>query len=876
MDPKPINHAEVVAGFTGENTVLAELVLPPNVSPDARNIDYSDATIRKRRGFARVSPHAFLPGSLLCDDATGMTHTRISAYNFAGAFSIQFLMRVLELPSVESVILDTTNGSTGFKFALLANGSFKLTAYDGGGTPVVLSGTSGMALVNGFNWVSIHYDPASAGFELYFIVNRDGAADSPITSMTGHTISTRATWAWYAAPDGKWLIDEIRIWNIANPSSIVSTQSGINATTTGLVGYYKFNTPASAGVDSDSNANTATVAARSYDLSGYYQYASYNPVVTGLHPVDVSGVYSKVLVTSTSFVSVYDAPTGNITYLRALPASSNNRWTHDALNGITVIVNDGQDNYRYDPTNGLAVLSPTTWSNASITITDSGSGGTPPDGGNGVYQYLFRWRNSATGDEGAATSPITGTSIGNQLNIANIPTTTQLGVDQVRIYRTTVGGGTFFYLTDISNGTTTYADDGTPALSSTLYDERYGKAPAAACVANFNNMILLGDDSTVYASEIGSTGRHYAFNTITLGNGDGGKITACIAVSGVCVFFKTNGIYAVNGYSPTGLSGQKLFSGQGAVHASAVCASDQAVYYLTQTGICRLPLPVGSQSPEEITVQSFRGLFDNFSESNRKQASLAFDQRNRRLYASFVSGSEPVMLCYNEKTGAWSRQEIQADCLAYFALNGDVPSMFMGWRGYFCQLNKGNSDGVQVGNSSYSTSGAATASGSGVITDSGASFPTDGGGLAGCVVSLINNSTGVYTDYTIRSNTKTTITFTPAASVSNGHQYRIGRINGYWSSPKILLNGKGDGKFAIHRVNVWQRPQSSAKTLNVSLEFDADTIVTTDTALTTSYMTTVVPANSGSRVSIKFQNQNPDEPFEVEGFQFLSREGSTR
>lgn len=875
MDPKPVTHAEVIAGFKGENTVLSDLVLPPTVSPDARNIDYRDGTIRKRKGFARVSPHAFLPGSLLCDDATGMSHTKISAYNFAGAWRIDFLLKVLELPAAESNILDATNGATGFKVAITSAGELKFYIRDGGGTLVTLTGATGDVVLNGFHWIGVYYDPAQVGDEAGYELLRSGLGTGGDATCTGHAISTRATWNWYANPTGTWLVDEIRIWDgygMTPPENIQTTTAGINPTTTGLVGYYKFDTVASAGADSDSNGNTGTVAARSYDLSGAYVYASYNPLVTGIHPVDVSGVYSKVLITSPQFISLYDAPTDTATYLRSLNSSSNNRWTHDALNGVTVLVNDGQDNFRYDPTNGLAVLSPSDWSNGSMTIGTTA--GTAPDGGAGTYSYIFRWRNSNTGDEGAISSPKTQASGAASILISSIPVSTELGVNTVRIYRTTVGGGTYYFLKDLANGTTTYTDDGTDILSSTLYDERYGKAPAAACVANFNNMILLGDGSTVYASEIGSTGRHYAFNTVTLGNGDGGKISACIAVSGVCVFFKTNGIYAVNGYSPTGLSSQKLFAGQGAVHASAVCASDEAVYYLTQTGICRLPLPAGQGAPEEITVQSHRSLFESFTDANRKQCSMEFDMRNRRLYASFVSGTEPVTLCYNEKTGAWSRQELPADSLRYFAMNGAVPSMYMGWRGYFCKLDTGDSDGVQVGSSTYSTSGTTTSSGSSKVNDSTASFPITGGGLAGCTLTLVSGST--YTDYTIRSNTATQLSITPAVSVASGAVYKIGRIDAYWTSPKLLLNGKGDGKIALHRMNVWQRVQSVAKNLTVSSEYDGDGATKSEDIQTNAALTTTYLPNSGHRLSVKFRNRNPDEPFEVEGFQFLAREGSTR
>jgi hypothetical protein len=92
----------------------------------------------------------------------------------------------------------------------------------------------------------------------------------------------------------------------------------------------------------------------------------------------------------------------------------------------------------------------------------------------------------------------------------------------------------------------------------------------------------------------------------------------------------------------------------------------------------------------------------------------------------------------------------------------------------------------------------------------------------------------------------------------------------------MLINGKGDGKVSLHRINLWQRQQSVAKDLTVITECDGDTETKTDTASTSLSIQTVTPVNTGHRVSVRLQNYNPDEPFEVEGFQLMLREASTR
>ena len=90
----------------------------------------------------------------------------------------------------------------------------------------------------------------------------------------------------------------------------------------------------------------------------------------------------------------------------------------------------------------------------------------------GTYQYKFTYYNSTLGTRSNANTTAASVSPSSQRvdlgGVTAIPTSAQTGVDKVEIWRTTAGGSTFFKLTEINNGTSTYEDnDADTALSAT-------------------------------------------------------------------------------------------------------------------------------------------------------------------------------------------------------------------------------------------------------------------------------------------------------------------------------------------------------------------------------------------------------------------------
>lgn len=106
------------------------------------------------------------------------------------------------------------------------------------------------------------------------------------------------------------------------------------------------------------------------------------------------------------------------------------------------------------------IVAPTT---APTFDADSGTGIT------GTYSYVYTYYNSVSGHESSA-SPISADRVvvNKTINLSGLVASADPQVDKIHIYRTTTGGATYFYLAEISNGTTTYADNiNDTALGST-------------------------------------------------------------------------------------------------------------------------------------------------------------------------------------------------------------------------------------------------------------------------------------------------------------------------------------------------------------------------------------------------------------------------
>lgn len=109
---------------------------------------------------------------------------------------------------------------------------------------------------------------------------------------------------------------------------------------------------------------------------------------------------------------------------------------------------------------------------APTFAADSGTGIT------GTFQYKFAYKNSTSGHVSTASSASASHTVANKtINLTGLTASADSQVDKIRIYRTTDGGSIFFFLAEIDNGTTTYADSTADASLGTEEAPLYNDVP---------------------------------------------------------------------------------------------------------------------------------------------------------------------------------------------------------------------------------------------------------------------------------------------------------------------------------------------------------------------------------------------------------------
>lgn len=108
---------------------------------------------------------------------------------------------------------------------------------------------------------------------------------------------------------------------------------------------------------------------------------------------------------------------------------------------------------------------------ANTFDADSGTGLT------GTFSYKYAYVNSSSGHISTASAASADRTVANKtINLSGLTASADSQVDKINIYRTTNGGAIYFYLTQINNGTTTYADTTADADLGTdeapLYNDR--------------------------------------------------------------------------------------------------------------------------------------------------------------------------------------------------------------------------------------------------------------------------------------------------------------------------------------------------------------------------------------------------------------------
>lgn len=182
--------------------------------------------------------------------------------------------------------------------------------------------------------------------------------------------------------------------------------------------------------------------------------------LSGDVPTRLFNYYNCVARTNSMLVSagtkLYEVDTaGNAS---TIATGFTDGWVGDFLNygSEAFIAGDSPKIYNGTTVRKWGIAGPAA---ANTYGADSGTGLT------GTYQYKYTYVNSVSGHESNASEASLARTVSNKtINLTGITASVDPQVDKINLYRTTAGGAIYFYLGQIDNGTTTYAD----SISDTL------------------------------------------------------------------------------------------------------------------------------------------------------------------------------------------------------------------------------------------------------------------------------------------------------------------------------------------------------------------------------------------------------------------------
>lgn len=209
--------------------------------------------------------------------------------------------------------------------------------------------------------------------------------------------------------------------------------------------------------------------------------------------------------------------------------------------------------------------------------------------GIGTYKYVYTYYNIVDGVE-SPPSPLVSvtTTSGNQkVSLSNIGKSTDPQVTHKRIYRTVVGGSTYYRVADITNRTTTYTDT-TPdaSLGTTLKTENFAEIPKTSIFTIHNERIYMSGNlenpNKVYYTEpfyphfYNEAYNYFDFN---------GTIKALATIDNGLFIFEKYKHWKYAGLSPTNMTPIVMSEYEGCTNPYGVTYINKNPVWVSNTGI---------------------------------------------------------------------------------------------------------------------------------------------------------------------------------------------------------------------------------------------------------------------------------------------------
>lgn len=251
----------------------------------------------------------------------------------------------------------------------------------------------------------------------------------------------------------------------------------------------------------------------------------------------------------------------------------------------------------------------------------------------GTYLYALTFYNPIDGVESppSPSASVTIASAEKRIRITAISMSTDAQSDQKRIYRTVVGGVTYYRVTTISNVTTTYTDLVTDAsLGTVLPTLDYTSIPNTSIFLLFNDRIYMAgnliDPYRLYFSE--ALYPHY-YNAATNYFDFDIAITALSKTPNGIVVFERTKLWFLAGTNPYNFSRMQISNTVGCTNPYGVCSVEGSIVFISDYGIFVF-------DGTNVTMLS-KKINKALLGKNIDSAALEYDAFNRRLYVTVAS-----------------------------------------------------------------------------------------------------------------------------------------------------------------------------------------------------------------------------------------------
>ncbi len=407
------------------------------------------------------------------------------------------------------------------------------------------------------------------------------------------------------------------------------------------------------------------------DSGYYYKTSSVDEFVVG----SGGSLYKKN--TDGTWTSIYTATNSDFSFA----------VIHDRL----FIVNGVDDNKKWDGTNltNVGIQAP-----SSAPILAAGAAGNL----NGTYKYAVTFYRGGNYPCESNPSPLVEITVSNQqVDLSNIPTSSDPQVTARRIYRTTANGGTLYLVAEINdNTTTTYTDNATDeSLGDALSYDRSPFPKAKQIAVSHNRLWGVAPDGTaIYYSNFNRPEEWDELNTLYINPGDGEIITAIVAFRHYIVAFKENSIYFIDArldpppyYKISDQIGCTIPRSVAATPIGIIFANHQGIYALNENGqITWL---------SEIIDKRYNTLLDKTSADT--WWGVYYPERFQYFLAARKSGltENNYWLVFDVRTKGWTFYELKngASCfIKYIDSNQKERVIFGTSDGYTFLFDEGNSD----------------------------------------------------------------------------------------------------------------------------------------------------------------------------------------